>query len=344
MALAWESAAVAGRNGVLTEAACRKVLSDLHEQTTGEPLQFYTCRDWFNEWLAGKNGATTERTMMKYRQVCGDFVDHIGERATLPVNAITQRDVRGFRDALVKAGHSPSTVNQTVRKVLSSPFLAAMRLGYVAVNPCAGVEALRDGIDAEKDVFTSEQVRALVTAAEGDWRGVILAGYYSGLRLRDISELRWEAVDLKASVLRIKTRKTGAVLVMPLHRELSEWLCSQMRGIGKAPVFPSLAGKSGSGKSGLSMKFKRIMERAGIKGRVLRVAKGAGRSQNSLSFHSLRHSFNSALANAGVSQEVRQKLTGHASAKMNSRYTHHEVETLRGAVTLLPGIMGGAAK
>ena len=35
-------------------------------------------------------------------------------------------------------------------------------------------------------------------------------------------------------------------------------------------------GKSGGGKSGLSMAFKRIMERANIKGRLLRKAKGLG--------------------------------------------------------------------
>lgn len=53
-------------------------------------------------------------------------------------------------------------------------------------------------------------------------------------------------------------------------------------------------------------------------------------------FHSLRHSFNSALANAGVSEEVRMKLTGHSSRPMNTRYTHLEVGTLKNAVTSLP--------
>jgi hypothetical protein len=43
---------------------------------------------------------------------------------------------------------------------------------------------------------------------------------------------------------------------------------------------------------------------------------------------SLRHSFNSALANAGVSREIRQKFTGHASADMNTLYTRHEFEAV----------------
>jgi integrase len=42
------------------------------------------------------------------------------------------------------------------------------------------------------------------------------------------------------------------------------------------------------------------------------------------------------MANAGVAVEVRQKFTGHASAEMNARYTHHEIETLRAAAAKVP--------
>jgi hypothetical protein len=44
------------------------------------------------------------------------------------------------------------------------------------------------------------------------------------------------------------------------------------------------------------------------------------------------------MANAGVSQEIRQKLTGHASAEMNKLYTHHELEPLRAAIATLPSV------
>jgi len=136
----------------------------------------------------------------------------------------------------------------------------------------------------------------------------------------------------------VTTGKTGKEVTVPIHPQFGSWLQKQTRGIGKAPVFPTLVGKSGAGKSGLSMQFKRVMERAGVRGRILREAEGAGRSQSSLSFHSLRHTFNAALANAGVSVEIRQKLTGHASAEMNAVYTHHELEPLRAAVALIPSI------
>ena len=195
--------------------------------------------------------------------------------------------------------------------------------------------------NVEKDVFTPEQLAALIGAAKNeDWKGAILCGYYTGLRLRDVADLQWNAINSEEQKITVTTRKTRKDVTVPIHPQLASWLQEQTRGIGKAPVFPTLAGKSGAGKSGLSMQFKRMMERAGIQGRLLREANGQGRSQSSLSFHSLRHGFVSAMANAGVSQEIRQKLTGHASAQMNTQYTHHELELLRAAVSVIPSIGG----
>ncbi len=92
------------------------------------------------------------------------------------------------------------------------PFLAALRLGFIPVNPVSAVESLRDDADASRETFTAEQVGKLLQKAEGDWKGAILLGYFTGLRLRDISEMRWESVDLKTGTLRLKPRKTRKTL------------------------------------------------------------------------------------------------------------------------------------
>ena len=63
---------------------------------------------------------------------------------------------------------------------------------------------------------------------------------------------------------------------------------------------------------------------------------GKGRAFSSLSFHSLSHSFNSELANKGVSQELRRHLTGHATDKMNDVYSHLDQGLLKKAVHKLP--------
>jgi integrase len=85
----------------------------------------------------------------------------------------------------------------------------------------------------------------------------------------------------------------------------------------------------------------RLRKRAGIDDGVARKKDGKlGRNVSRLSFHSLRHSFNSAMANADVPLEIRQKLTGHASKDMNKHYTHLELETVRRAVESIPQLPG----
>lgn len=339
----WEATGKAGRGGQLIESQCRKVIAEIYELATGKPLHFHTARSWLEGWIEDKkHEKVSDRTLLKYGQIVREFLAHLRERADAALNEIVDEDLKGFRNALARSGHSASTVNGAI-KILRSPFHLAHLKGYIAADPCAGVGMVEDDADIEKDVFTPEQIGALVAEAEGDWTGAILCGFYTGLRLKDVAELKWESIDTGLTKIELVPRKTrrkkkNRKVVLPIHPVFAAWLKKQTRGIGKAPVFPSLAGKSGGGKSGLSMMFKRIMERAGIQGRILRERNGEGRSQSSLSFHSLRHSFNSALANADVTQEIRQKLTGHASAQMNEVYTHRELEPLRQAIAKLPRI------
>ena len=342
VAAKWEAAGKAGRAGRLTESQCRKVIAEIYEQATGKPLHFRTASSWLTGWLEEKKVSTSPRTFLKYRQIIREFIAHLGKRANAMLSEVVDDDLKTFRNSLTRSGHSPTTVNGAL-KVLRSPFRLAHQKGYVAADPCVGVGLVDDDADIEKDVFTPEQIRTLIAKAQGDWKGAILCGYYTGLRLRDVTELRSESVDPDLSKLELIPRKTrrnkkNRKIVLPIHPQFAEWLRKQTRGIGKAPVFPTLAGRTGGGKSGLSMAFKRIMERAGIRGRILRERNGAGRAQSSLSFHSLRHTFNSALANADVAQEIRQKLTGHASAAMNEVYTHRKLEPLSKAIGKIPRI------
>jgi integrase len=338
----WEQLAKAGRAGRLTESQCRKVIADMYERSRGEPLHFRTARTYLTEWVESKKNEIETRAYLKYYQIVHEFLAHIGIKADQLLREITPTDIRLWRDKLRRDGHSPPTVNTAI-KILRMPFRAAHELGYIDINPCArsAVKLLKDEArNVSKDVFTPEQIAALIDNGKGDWRGAILCAFYTGLRLRDVTELQWNAINWNEQKITVTTRKTRKDVIVPIHPQFGKWLKEQTRGIGKAPVFPTLAGKSGGGKSGLSMQFKRIMDKAGIKGRVLRHATGEGRSQSSLSFHSLRHSFNSALANAGVSPEIRMKLTGHSSAEMNKGYTHHELEPLRVAIASIPRIDG----
>jgi integrase len=336
----WEQHEKLAGEGRLTESQCRKFIAELYERTHGEPLHFRTTREYLHEWVENKKGDTGVRTYFQYLQVTEEFLKHIGIKADRLLREITPKDIRSWRDELKRKGLSPPTVNGNI-KVLRMPFKEARDLGYIDINPCAqgAVKLLRDEAqNVSKDIFTPEQIAQLIATAQGDWKGAIMCAYFTGLRLKDVTELRWNAIDWSAQTITVDTRKTRKTVRLPIHEQFAAWLKKQTRGIGKAPVFPTLAGKAGGGKSGLSMQFKRIMERAGIRGRILREASGEGHSQSSLSFHSLRHSFNAALANAGVGVEMRQELIGHSSLEMNRLYTHPDMDVKRAAVALLPPI------
>ena len=66
------------------------------------------------------------------------------------------------------------------------------------------------------------------------------------------------------------------------------------------------------------------MRDAGIDQQQVKGKGKQGRTFLKLAFHSFRHTFTRALANAGIPEEVRQKLTGHADAAIHQKCTHLE--------------------
>ena len=333
--LAWESAAAKARAKELTAAQARKVLAEMVAFSSGETLSFHSARSWLNDWLTKKTGSISETALGRYQQVVRDFLAYIGRRADASIAAVSPADIIAFRNKLRAEGRSVATCN-SIRSMLSAPFESARKLGFIPVNPVAAVEHLKEKtVKPGREPFTAQEATRLVAAAEGDWRGAILLGATSGLRLEDVANLCWESVDLDGGLLRIETRKTGKSVVLPMHPDFVAWLSERTRGIGKAPVFPNLAGKLIAGRRGLSVQFRNIVQKAGVTGRAV-TREGKGRTTNSKTFHALRHSFISALANAGVASEIRQKLAGHSDSKVHANYTHHELQTLRGAIDKLP--------
>src|SRR6266576_3222354 len=206
----WEQLAKVGRAGRLTESQCRKVIADMYERTIGEPLHFRTAREYLTEWVESKKNETELRAYLKYHQIVHEFLAHVGVKADRLLREITPADIRSWRDALKRKGLSAPTVNHAI-KILRMPFKAAHDAGYIDINPNTKntMRPLRDEArNVSKDVFTPEQLAALIAAAPSeDWKGAILCGYYTGLRLRDIADLEWGAVDLQAGVIKVTTGK-----------------------------------------------------------------------------------------------------------------------------------------
>lgn len=338
--MGWANAAAQARNRNLTAAQARKVLAEMVELATGESLTAYTLEGWIAEWDANKAGSSTPSTMLRYRQVMRDFMEHLGDRAKAPITSITSGDITKFRDNLRKGGRAVSTCNTVIKKILSVPFESARKLGYIPVNPVAGVDQLKDGGKTRisiREPFTAAEVKALVSKSKGDWKGAIILAATTGLRLGDVVALKWG--DIENGFIRIVTQKTGEVVELPIHKDFEKFLQDQERGIGKAPVFSTLYKTPVNGRTGLSLQFRGIMEDANIKEKIVEKTGDAGRNRHSKGFHGLRHTFISTLANKGVSSEVRQKLTAHSDAAVHKFYTHLERETFKDAVDKIPSIL-----
>jgi integrase len=334
-----EYASRESKAGRLTEVRARELISEIVEHASGEPLRFYSVEDWLRDWLKDKRATKSEGTFLTYENTINNFLDSLGTRAKCNINQIAPRDILRFRDAQLADGKHANTCNYAV-KHLRMPFTVARRQGLITHNPAEAVEMLPVNGEPARQPFTIEQVAAVLRVATGDWRGAIMVAFYTGARLQDVADMRWESVDLQNKWISFRAGKTQQRIKLPMHEALHEFLLElPAPDSGKAFLFPSLAGKRTGGESGLSMAFKRIMERARVRGEVVRERTGEkGRSVNTLTFHSFRHTLTSIMANADVPVEVRQKFTGHASAEMNQHYTHHEIATLRGAIEKLPGL------
>lgn len=347
MALAWQHAEDEAAGGSLTQERMREILNETLRRTGERAVEFTSARQWLSGWLHGKEATTAERTVREYRITINSFLEDLGERAGLSLEAIRADDVLGWRDMLAeKKKLHPATINNRI-KILRMPFEAAKAQGKIRVNP-----AVRPMVDLlpvteeqrmEKGTFTAEHVRKLLAVANDQWGGVIRFAFFTGARLRDITNLRWSNVDLAKGTMTfqpMKTARRGKKITLPLHPDLEAWLLAQpATDDAKAHLFPDLANRSSGGRQGLSYEFQKLMNKAGIAAEYDYLeAEGDARKRIKLSFHSFRHAFTSILANAGVPQEIRQKLTGHASAEVHALYTHLDFEVQKEAITKLPGI------
>jgi integrase len=339
----WEEAGAKARRKELSAAQGRKIIAEMVAICSGEQMEFHSVESWLRDWLEGKAGSAAKTTVERYAQVMESFITFLGPRAKSSLASVSPADIARFRDKLRAEGRTVETANLG-KAILNIPFEAARRQGVVNFNPVGAVDNLRkEGDSPGREAFSQQEVEKLMAEASGDWRGAVILGARTGLRLSDIANLTWESVDLEEGFLRIKPGKTsriGVTVVVPFHPDFADWLATRPRGVGKAPVFPELVGKRTDGENGLSNQFGLLVEKAGITRRIT-PREGKGRTVRSKSFHSLRHSFVSQLANSGVPSEISQRLVGHSDSGVHKKYTHYELEVLRDAVAKLPSLSRG---
>jgi len=349
-------AAIDIKRETFTGPSAHKCAAELYKAATGEELITFTIETWSAEWLKRKDRGIA-KTMARYRGHVTAFLDWLGdERRKKPLETVTTQDVRNWQLSLKAAGRTGKTVLSYVKDI-GGMFRAAISDGIASYNPCGTVIPEIGTEDSmERKPFNMDEIKTLMKASpSAEWRGLILVAAYTGLRLGDAAHLLWGKVDIENQLITLipsKTKKKKRVVRIPIQIDLLEYLKAVPRDkrSPNTPVLPTLAKMTVHGAAGLSNSFTGIMMNAGVsRGEASRVIAegetiGKGRITHERGFHSLRHTFNSWLLNAGVSEEDRMALTGQSTRQANQIYSHFAEAKLRDAIGKLPGLTKKAKK
>jgi len=223
----------------------------------------------------------------------------------------------------------------------------AVKDGFLQTNPAASLDILRVAAANRntRRAFTLPELRRVLDASTGEWRGMLLFAIYTGQRLADLARLTWQNIDTEKQKLRFVTIKTGRRMDIDLAPPLLRHLATMEAGdTPDAPLFPTLhATAQKEGRTGtLSNQFHSLLVDAGLATprthKKKKEGRNATRAISSLSFHSLRHTTTSLLKNAGVSAVVAMDILGHDSEAVSRQYTHVDEDAKRRAITNLPDL------
>lgn len=267
-----------------------------------------------------------------------NFTAHLGTDVKIPLGSLTAERIQTWYRAQIDGGLAATTVNN-MATTISTIFERAKDEGFTTRNP-VNLLTRDDHTGNQRDPFTAEdqdRILAYLRAdrSREDWLTVALLGLCTSQRLRDCADATRSSFEfgdpwLIWTVRQAKTKKT---LRIPIVEPAASHIAAVLRRKGDSLFLaPSLANCEDSWKNGLSAQFAAILEAAGVKGRHI-AGKGKGRSFNSKTFHSTRHTCNSALARAGVPVDIRKLITGHAAVATNIIYTHLDDQTKGKALT-----------
>ena len=348
----FEEAAKKARAHELTRAAATEILNNLMERTMGEALDTRSTRQHFADYVASLEARGTRAgTLKRYRPIFEGFLAHLGEaRSSARLASVTAHEIEAFRDGELKAGKTAATADFAL-KVLNGVFKDAHRKAVILHNPVQAVEPLASAISEERRPFTDPQVQLLLAVANKEWQGMVLLAYHTGIRLNDAANLTWQNIE-NGKLLRFREKKTAhrkkraseRETVVALAHDLTEYLASLPRPKAKdAPLFPSLHGKKSGSAGGLSNTFASLLDKAGIDREQGDEKKGKGRRFSALSFHSLRHTMISRLANSDAPEAVTKAMSGHSTDEAHRRYVHLDTEAQSRVVAKAPRLWRAVA-
>ena len=276
-------------------------------------------------------------TLHGYRSIVNAYLLPVFGEA--PLEQITTADVERWRSQLQSVSEerrvrrqqskdgdrrpprplSNSTKNR-IMVMLHGILKRACKVYGLPVNPAAGIERHPVRLTGDIDVFSPEEVWALVRAASCEQDGAIyLTAAFTGLRRGELIALRWRDVDFAGSVVRVRASyaagaltapKSGKVRSVPLAPDIAQVLAKlagrEMFTGEDDLVFVGDAGSYVDG-SALRRRYTAALKRADLR---------------RLRFHDLRHTFGTRMIAKADIRRV-QEWMGHADIQTTMRYLHY---------------------
>jgi integrase len=288
-----------------------------------------TVKDVANAFLEAKEdkmnaGELSPRTWAKYKEVTDLLVSEFGKRRL--VSDLRPDDFAALKKTMTKRWGPLRVADfvQHVRSVFKHAADADLivkppRFGPGFERPSAKVLRLHRAAQGPK-LFTAEEVRRLLDAANVQERAMLLLGINCGFGNADVATLPLSAVDLDGAMIDFARPKTGIPRRCPLWPETVQALREVLarRPEPKAEEHATLAFLSQRGTPLCSVREKDRTDGVAVQfGKLLRALKINGRK--GLGFYTLRHTFRT-VADEAKDQPAIDHVMGHEVPHMSSVY------------------------
>jgi integrase len=234
----------------------------------------------------------------------------------LPIESITTAMIERW---LAGVRRSSSTRLKSV-VLMHGIFERARKLYGLPLNPAADVEKPSVRRTGDIEVFSPEEIMALVQAAASQQDAAIyLTAAFTGLRRGELLALRWRDIDFAGQVIRVRasfadghltTPTSGKVRSVPMAPEVARSLArlaQRDRWTGDDElVFPGAGGSFLDGRA-VSRRYREAVRQAGLR---------------ELRFHDLRHTFGTRMIAKADIRRV-QEWMGHADVQTTMKYLHY---------------------
>lgn len=285
-----------------------------------------TFHEFASEWLATRRHEFAARTVEDYElalthHLLPFFKDHrLTEITAQEVDRYKAAKVREREQGLIERPLSNRTINKTLTR-LGQILDAAVRYDLIDYNPVkTKVEKLKEA-EPKRTRLTGEQVQALLRAAGPHRTLLATATLAGGLRISELTNLRWRDLNLREGMLSVAASKTLAgVRQVVLEPELVQ-LLREHQGATKwtEPDDFVFAGRIREKPRERNTVRTRILYAAVKRASEQLVAEGRSPMPDGITFHSLRRTYAALRAELGEHPAITAAQMGHRDPRMTLR-------------------------